>query len=79
MLVTLYKIDNLPFRFLGVNGFYMNTKNERFTAADSRCRQNLKNENFTLSFGRLHKKKCTKEREARVARLFYLSIHVVQC
>ena len=55
-----------------MNGFHMNGKNERFTAADSRCRQNLKNENFTLSFGRLCRKKCTKERVARVARLFSL-------
>ena len=45
---------------------------KEFTAADSRCRQNLKNENFTLSFGRLRQKKCTKESEARVARLFSL-------
>ena len=44
MLVTLQKIGNVRFRFLGTNGFHVNGKNERFTAADSRCRQNLKNE-----------------------------------
>ena len=53
MLVTLYKIGELHFRLLGTNGFHVKAKNERFTAANSRCRQNLKYENFTLSFGRL--------------------------
>ena len=33
--------------------WHVKAKNERFTAASSRCRQNLKYENFTLSFGRL--------------------------
>ena len=32
-------------------------ESSRFTAAGSLCRQNLKYENFTLSFGRLRKKK----------------------
>ena len=41
------------FRFLGTNGFHARAKNERFTAACLRCRQNLKYENFTPSFGRL--------------------------
>ena len=31
----------------------MKAKRERFTAASSRCRQNLKYENFRSSFGRL--------------------------
>ena len=33
--------------------FHVKAKNEKFTAAGSRCRQKLKNENFTSSFGRL--------------------------
>ena len=55
-LVTLYKIGELHFRLLGANGFQAKAKKERFTAASSRCRQNLKYENFTSSFGRLRQK-----------------------
>jgi len=51
-LITLYKIGEVHFRLLGTNGFHVKAKNQRFTAAGSRCRQNLKDENFT-SFGRL--------------------------
>ena len=36
-----------------MNGFHVKAKNEIFTAAGSRCCQNLKYENFTSSFGRL--------------------------
>ena len=54
MLTTLYKIGELHFRLLGTNGFHVKAKSERFTAASSRSRQNLKYENFMLSFGRLH-------------------------
>ena len=53
MLITLYKIGELHFRLLGTNGFHVKAKNERFTAATSRCCQNHKYENFTSSFGRL--------------------------
>ena len=53
MLITLNKIGELHFRLLGTNGFHVKAKSERFTAARSRCRQTLKYENFTLSFGRL--------------------------
>ena len=56
ILVTLYKIGEVHFRFLGTNGFHEKAKNEKFTAASSRCRQNLKFENFTSSFGRLRQK-----------------------
>ena len=41
---------------LGTNSFHVKAKNERFTAAGSRCRNNLKYENFTSSFGRLRQK-----------------------
>ena len=37
-------------RLLATNGFHAKTKNERLTAAGSRCYQNLKNENFRSSF-----------------------------
>ena len=53
MLITSYKIDELHFQLRGTNGFHVKAKSERFTAASSRCRQNLKYENFTSSFGRL--------------------------
>ena len=53
LLVTLYKIGEVHFRFLGTDGFHVKAKKEKFTGASSRCRQNLKFENFTSSFGRL--------------------------
>ena len=45
MLVTLDKIGEVHFRLLGTNDFQVKVKNERFTAAGSRCCQNLKYEN----------------------------------
>ena len=60
MLNTLYKIRELHFRFLGTNDFYVKAKNERFTAASSRCRQNLKYENYTSSIGRLRQNIASK-------------------
>ena len=54
MLLTLYKIGEVHFRLLGTNGFHVNAKSERFSATSSRCGQNLNNENYTSSFGRLH-------------------------
>ena len=56
MLVTLYKIGKVHFRLLATNAFHAKAKNERFTAAGWRYGQNLKNENFTSSFGRLRQK-----------------------
>ena len=53
MLVTLYKIGGVHFRLLGTNAFHVKAKNERFTSASSRCRQNFEYENFTSLFGRL--------------------------
>ena len=53
VLVTLYEIGEVRFRLLGTNGFHAKANNGRFTAAGSRCRENLKNENLTSSFGRL--------------------------
>ena len=53
MLITLYKIGGVLLRLLATNGFRVKAQKERFTAASSRCRQNLKYENFPSSFGRL--------------------------
>ena len=47
LLITLHV------RLLGTNGFHVKAENERFTAEVSRCRRNLKYENFTSSLGRL--------------------------
>ena len=69
MLITLYKIGEPHFRLLGTNGFHVKAKSERFTAASSCCRQNLKYENFTSSFGRLRQD--IKKRAARAARLLF--------
>jgi len=53
MLITLYKIGEVHFGLLGTSGFRVKAKSERFTPAGSCCRQNLKYENFTSSFGGL--------------------------
>ena len=68
MLVKLYKIGEVNFRFFGTNGFHLKAKNERFTAAGLRCHQNLKYETFTSLFGRLR-----QQITARAARLFFLN------
>ena len=60
MLITLRKIGEPHFRLLGTNGFHAKAKSQRFTAARSRCRPNLKYENFTSSFGRLRQKGAPK-------------------
>ena len=44
MFVTLHETSEVHFCLLGTNGFLVKAKNETFTAADSRCRQNLKYE-----------------------------------
>ena len=56
MLVALHKIGKVHFRMFGTHGFHANAKNERFTAAGSRCRHNLKHENFMSLLGRLRRK-----------------------
>ena len=53
MLIALCKIGAVHFRLLGTNDFHVKAKSERFSATSLRCRQNLKCENFTSSFGRL--------------------------
>jgi len=70
MLVTLYKIGGVHFRLLGTNVFHVKLKNEGFTAASSRCRQNLKYE-FHVVVWQTTSKHCTKKRAARAARLFF--------
>ena len=52
-----------PFRqpyLSGSNGFHVKAANEIFMAAGSYCRQNLKLENFTSSFGRPRQKVAPK-------------------
>ena len=49
----LYKIGEVYFRLLGTNGFHAKAKSERFTAASSPRRQNLKYKHFTWWFSRL--------------------------
>ena len=56
-LLRLFRVDHVvqnrrtALSLACTNGFH--DKAKRFTAASSRCRQNLKCENFTSSFGRL--------------------------
>ena len=50
------KKGEVYFHLFGTNGYHAKAKNETFTAASSRCRQNLKYENFTSSFARLSQK-----------------------
>ena len=71
MLVTLYKIAEVHFRLLGTSGYRVKANNERYNAASSHCRQNVKRE---ISRRRLadYVKNCTKKRAARAARLFFL-------
>ena len=67
MLVILYKIGEVHFRLLDTNGFHVKAKNERFTAASSRCLQNLKYENLTPSFARIRENIAPQKRAARAA------------
>ena len=46
----------MHFRLLGMNGFHVKEKNERFTTAGSHCRQKFKNANLASSFGGLRQK-----------------------
>ena len=47
-------------------------KNERFPAANSHCRENLKYDNLTTLLGSLRQTNCTKRRAVRAARLLFL-------
>jgi len=49
-------MGEVSFHVIDTKDFYGKKENERFTAAGSRCRKNLKFENFTSSFGRLHQR-----------------------
>jgi len=53
MFVTLYETGEVHFCLFGTNGIYVKAENENFIATGLPCRQNLKYENFTSSFGRL--------------------------
>ena len=52
----LHEIGEMYICLLGMNGFHVKAEDERLTAAVSRCRRNLKYENFTSLFGRLRQK-----------------------
>ena len=41
MLTNLHEMGEVSFLLIGKNGFYIEAESERFTAASSRCRQNL--------------------------------------
>ena len=60
MLITLYTMGGVQIRLPGTNGFHVKAKNERFTAANFRCRQNLNYENFPSSLGRLRQNIASK-------------------
>ena len=56
MIVTLYQIGKVHYRFLGTIGFQVKAENERFTAAVSCCCLNSKYDVFMSSFGRIRQK-----------------------
>ena len=68
MFITLDKVGGVHFRLLGTNGFHVKAKDERFNAASSRCRHNLK---FHGVVWHTTSKHGTKKRAARAARLFF--------
>ena len=77
-LLQLFYVDHVvqnrrsDFRLLCTNGFHVKANNERFIVASSRCRQNLKYENFTSSFPRVRQTIAPKSvRAARAARFFF--------
>ena len=71
MLVALDKIGGVCFRLLCTKTSRVEAENERFIAACWRCRENLKDEDFSSSFGRLRQKKVHQKRVARAARIFF--------
>ena len=50
----MYEIGKVYFHLFEANDFHVKAKNERLTAGGSHCCHNLKHNNLTLSFGRLH-------------------------
>ena len=72
----VYKTGEVHLHLLGTNGYHARPKNEGFIVASFRCRQNLKYENCTSSFGSqkiAKSKNCIKKRAARAAPLFFLN------
>ena len=65
------QMGEVYFRLPGTNGLHAKAKIERFTAAGSRCRQNLKNEYYHVVVWQTTSKYCTKKRASRAARLFF--------
>ena len=60
ILLTLYEGGEAWIRLLGTNCFHVKAENERFPGAVSRCRQNFKYENFTLTHDRPRQKIAAK-------------------
>ena len=54
----MYKIGELHFRLLVRMDFHVKAKNERFTAASSRCRQNISRRRLPDYVKTLHQKAC---------------------
>ena len=63
-------MGEVSFHIIDTKGFDGKKQNERFNAAGSRCRKNLKFENFKATT----LKKCTKTRAARAARFPHSTI-----
>ena len=59
-MVTNNKIGEVYFRLLGTDSFHIKAEKERFSAVGSRCRQNLKYENFSSSFDKLRQRSVPK-------------------
>ena len=60
MFVTLYETAEVHFCLFGTNGLYVKADKEKFIAAGSPCRQNLKRFVYTGQFCRATS--CTKFR-----------------
>ena len=71
-LYAFHIVDKLRYKLTGWSTVELNLENERFNVECSRCRENYKFGNFSLSFGRLRRIISTKVRAARAARLFFL-------
>ena len=67
------------FNLHGTSGFHVKAENEKFIPACSFCRQNFILEKFTLPFGRLRQKNCTKKRAARCPCLTNHIINLWRC
>ena len=56
VLLTLCEMNEEAIHLIGTNGDHEKLENERFSVSGSRCRQDLKFEIVTSSFGRLRQR-----------------------